>query len=456
MLRNFFDAIFRSALSILGAMLTTISAVLFLTLFVASELSPGFGGGYSGIVAFLFLPALFVLGLLLIPLGLWLARRRERREAGAGARSLVIDLNVPRTRYLVTVVGALTFVNLIIVGTGTYKGVQTMESTEFCGGACHSVMSPEATAHQQGAHSRVGCTKCHIGSGAEWFVRGKSSGVRQLISVTFGTFSRPIPTPVENLRTSKETCEACHARDRVKRDRLHVIDRFSEDEANTWTKTVLLNKTALVHWHLDGDVRFRSDERRAVMGEVQRVLPDGGVRAWKNGALDGGTTLAEGWRTMECVDCHNRPAHAYQRPEDELDRALASGALDRTLPFLRREGLRVLRLPWTSWDEAREGITRELSTFYAARPGVEPGRVRAASATLFELYRRNVYPTMRIAWGTYPSFLDHHEDQGCFRCHTSDLVSGDGVKISQRCELCHVVLAEKEEHPEILDELSGE
>ncbi|MBL8921793.1 MAG: cytochrome C [Myxococcaceae bacterium] len=452
MFKAFFEALFRSWLSIVGSVLTTVSAGVFLVLLVVAELNPGFGGGYGGIVAFLFLPPFFVLGLVLIPLGL--ARARRRKEP---ARAPVIDFNLPRTRALATVVGALTVVNVGVVGTATYKGVSTMESPEFCGGACHSVMHPEYAAWQRGPHSKVACTRCHVGSGAEWFVRGKATGVRQLVSVARGTFERPIPTPVENLRPANETCEGCHARDRIMRDRLKVFDRFAEDEGNTWKKTVLLNKTKAVHWHLDGAVRFRSDRRRLVVAEVARPLPDGGVRTWRNEALDGGAAL-EVFRTMDCTDCHNRPAHAYQRPKDEVDRALASGALDRTLPFVRREGLRLLLKDWPSWDAARAGIATELKAFYAAgyAATVTPGRAEAAATTLFELYQRNVFPEMKVGWKTYPDFRDHEDDSGCFRCHSSDLVSADGAKIPTRCEVCHVTLAEEEEQPEILDALSGE
>ncbi|MEW5738503.1 MAG: NapC/NirT family cytochrome c [Myxococcota bacterium] len=454
MIKTFFGAIFRSPLSLVGALLTTVSAVLFLTLFVAAELNPRLGGGYAGIVSFVILPGVFVLGLLLIPLGL--ARLRKKEREGGEARAPVIDLNVPRTRMVVSMVALLTLVNVVIVATATYKGVQTMESVEFCGGACHSVMSPEYTAYQRSPHSRVQCTRCHVGSGAEWFVRGKASGVDQLVSVALGTYPRPIPTPVEDMREAEETCEECHARGRVMRDRLSVIDRFEEDEGNTWKKTVLLNKVAKVHWHVGSQVRFRSDAKRLFVAELERPLPDGGVRRWKNEqSPDAG--VSDEWRTMDCVDCHNRPAHAYQRPRDEVDRALASGAVDRTLPFIRREGLRVVQLPWPDHDAAKAGIRRELSDFYAKRyPDVAAARVDRAAEGLFELYRRNVFPSMNIGWGTYPDFRDHDGEGGCFRCHTSDLTSADGLKVSDRCELCHLTLAEEEESPEILELMSEE
>lgn len=455
MLRAFLGAIFRSALGIVGALLTTVSALLFVMLFVLAELNPRLGGGYAGIITFLVLPVFFVLGLVLMPIGLARVRRAER--AGGEARAPVIDLNVPRTRSVVTMVTLLSVVNLGIIATATYKGVQTMDSVEFCGGACHSVMSPEATAHQLAPHAKVQCTKCHVGSGAEWFVRGKTNGIDQLFSVAFGTYPRPIPTPIDGLRSPSDTCEECHSRERGTKEQLRVINRFQEDEANTWKKTVLLDKVSVSHWHVRNTVRFRSNAKRTFVGEVELALPDGGVRRWKNaaGPPEDGGALTDAWRTMDCLDCHNRPAHTYQRPRDEVDRALASGELDRELPFIRREGLRIIQGRWPSHDAAREGIAAELRAFYSKQaPAIEAGRIDAAAKALFALYSRNVFPAMNVQWGTYPSFRDHEGDNGCFRCHVSDLESPDEHKISDRCELCHLVVAEEEDAPEVLEFLT--
>lgn len=158
---------------------------------------------------------------------------------------------------------------------------------------------------------------------------------------------------------------------------------------------------------------------------------------------------------MDCVDCHNRPAHTYERPTDAIDRALASGALDRTLPFLRREALRIVQLPFETTDAARAGIRSELHRFYDS--STTAPRVDLTADALIVLFERNVFPSMKVGWNTYPTFDDHEDDQsGCFRCHTSELEPVGGSRISGRCELCHVTVAEKEENPEILDSLSDE
>ena len=71
--------------------ITTVSAVAFLTL-VAADLFGMFTNPYAGLVIFIAVPALFVFGLLLIPLGIWLQRRALRRDPSASVDWPVIDL----------------------------------------------------------------------------------------------------------------------------------------------------------------------------------------------------------------------------------------------------------------------------------------------------------------------------------------------------------------------------
>ena len=77
--RTFVTAITRNAISLCGAALTTTAAVLFISLFVGESLGLG-GGPYLGILTFVVFPAIFVLGLALIPAGILWQRRRVRRE----------------------------------------------------------------------------------------------------------------------------------------------------------------------------------------------------------------------------------------------------------------------------------------------------------------------------------------------------------------------------------------
>jgi len=193
-------------LTLAGAALTTSSAFV-LVWFWFMELTSGRAvHPYAGILLFLILPALFLFGLVLIPIGI-LRLRRQRKASGEEPLPLqAVDFKHPGVRRLLTVVGVLTFINVSILGTAGLKGVEYMDSNQFCGLTCHTVMSPEYTAFLDSPHSRVGCAQCHIGHGAPALVRAKLSGTRQLFAVAFGTFSRPIPSPVEHLRPARETC----------------------------------------------------------------------------------------------------------------------------------------------------------------------------------------------------------------------------------------------------------
>jgi len=467
-MNDIFKFISRSVLALVGVGLTSVCAILFLSMVAIEEFGAlGHGvGPYAGIIAYLLLPAIFVVGLILIPIGAWRTRRRDRRRIAAGQQSIqapVVDLNQPRTRAIVLLIGVLTAVNVVIIATATYKGVEVMESSEFCGGACHTVMSPQYEAYKRSPHARVRCTQCHIGPGANWFVKSKLSGSWQLISVALDLFPRPIPTPVENLRPARETCEQCHWPSKFVGDRLKIITHYDEDERQTEKKTVLLIKVGGIqagtgrgiHWHVDprNVVRYRSDKKRQHIYDVE-LTTDGVTRLYKaKEAPPAGAPQEPDWRTMDCVDCHNRPTHAYPQPRDEIDRVLSSGELDRTLPYIKREGVRIVQLKFASHDEAGRGIRKELVDFYSQQyPDLfknEAQRVEEAAKKLFEIYRVNVSPEMKIDWGTYVNFQLNHD--GCFRCHNADHQTEDGKRISKKCDTCHEALAEGETAPEILD-----
>lgn len=469
-MKNFFIALTRNPISLVGAAITTASAVLFVTLFVLDALGME-GGPYAGIVAFLIVPAVFVVGLLLIPVGISRERRRERAAAARGEAPPafpVLDFNRPEVRNRGLVIVALTLVNLVLLAVATYKGVETMETTAFCGQACHSVMAPEFTAYQRGAHASVGCVQCHIGPGAGWFVKSKLSGSWQVISVNLKLYPTPIPSPVHNLRPARETCEQCHWPQKFVGDRLKVIDSYADDEANTQLKTVLLmrvggiaGRTAQgIHWHVDPAnlIRYRSDESREKIYEVELTGADGKVERFLGPGAESEEAKQGVWRTMDCVDCHNRPSHTFHSPEDEVDLAIRDGKIARDLPFVRREGVRLLRGDYPSHEAATAAILAGLKEFYAReRPEIAAGRapaIEAAAAALAEGYRSNVFPNMKVTWGTYPNHIGHESTPGCYRCHDEEHKTAEGRTISQDCATCHSLLAMQEEDPEILKTLS--
>ena len=468
-MRSFFQAMMRDAVSLTGAAITTASALVFLTLF-SVELLGAHGSPYLGILAYLIVPGLFLFGLLLIPIGIWRSRRRDRRLAAEG-RAIpgfpVIDMNEGRTRRMVLVFLALTVVNLVILATATYKGVEVMDSTPFCGSTCHTVMQPEFTAHSRSPHSRVACVACHIGPGGSWFVKSKLSGSWQLIAVAFDLYPRPIPTPVENLRPARETCEQCHWPTKFVGDRLRVITHHADDEKSTPLKTVMLMRIGGlqgrashgIHWHVDPGVRirYRSDAKRESIREVEATGPDGAVKRFSAGGTPPAGAGEGEWRVMDCVDCHNRPTHIYRTPEDEVDAAMAEGRIDRGLPFARREAIKALRAPYDSHDAARAGIASAFASFYEKEhPDVAAAKreeIDRAGRLLGDLYAFNVFPKMKVGWGTYPNHLGHMTSTGCFRCHDGEHKDAGGDVISGECDTCHTVLAMDEENPKVLEDL---
>jgi len=461
-------------LGMAGAVLTTVSAILFLTLFALEQV--GFHGGpYLGILAFLIIPGIFMAGLALIPLGLWRDRVRRRRaleEGAPGAEQLPVwDLNRDRVRRNFLVFILLSAVNVVILVVATYKGVEVMDSTQFCGAACHSVMDPEYTTYQRSPHARVKCVECHIGPGANWFVKSKLSGSWQLVSVALDLYPRPIPVPVHNLRPARETCEQCHWPQKFVGDIFKVNTHFEEDEANTRVETVMVVKVGGregershgIHWHVDPrhEVRYRADENRQHIYEVE-MIEDGVVKdRWKGPEADSEEAQAAAtWRTMDCVDCHNRPTHIYRMPETEIDSALDEGRIDTTLPYVRREGLAALEREYPSHEAARAGISAAIEGFYAkSYPDVARDRkdaVAEAGRELGNIWCWNVFPGMNITWGTYRSDIGHPDmssEVGCFRCHGGEHTDENGDSIPMDCTMCHNVLAEREKNPEVLQSL---
>jgi len=445
----------RSPLSVLGMVLTTVSAVLFLVVFLA-DLFGLHTNPYLGILFFLILPTIFIAGLVLIPVGAWSQRRRVARgQAPAAFQWPRIDLNEPLQRRRAVLVFTLTMANIVIVSLASYKGIEYMDSVEFCGQVCHSVMAPEYTAYQGGPHARVPCVECHIGSGASWFAKSKLSGTRQLLAVSFHTYSRPIPSPVKDLRPARDTCEQCHWPGKFHGDIVRRVHEYAEDEKNSETVTTLEihvgggsdrpGGVQGIHWHVDAanEIEYIStDDRRQVIPWVRIKDRSGKVREFVAEGVTADQLATGERRRMDCMDCHNRPSHPMAgTPERAVNQLMAETVSLRTLPFVRRETVRLLKGSYASQDAAAEGISSGLREFFRANyPEVYMGRrqdVERAVAGTERIYRQNVFPEMKVQFGTYPNNIGHMDFPGCFRCHDDSHKSKDGKTIGQECDSCH-------------------
>src|SRR5215475_2042280 len=232
----------QNTISLIGVVLTTSSAITLIGFWIYDFMLVGPPHPYVGILLFLILPGVFVFGLLLIPIGI-LLRRKKLRDAGELPTIYpAIDLKTDIVRNSILFVACATILNIMIFGYASYQGVTYMDSTTFCGLTCHTVMAPEYSAYQNSPHARVECVSCHIGPGAGWFVRSKLSGLRQVFAVTFKTYSQPIPSPVKYLRPARETCEQCHWPQRFSGDKVLVKTNYKDDEKNTALTTALILK----------------------------------------------------------------------------------------------------------------------------------------------------------------------------------------------------------------------
>jgi hypothetical protein len=439
----------RHPLAIAGAFITAVSAVVFLALLTAALIGL-FDNPYAGLVVFVGIPAVFVLGIVLVPIGMWLQRRKLARHPETVDDWPVYDFRLARVRravLLFTAAGALGVAVALVAG---YGSLHWMESPTFCGQACHVPMQPQFTAWQAGPHARIACVNCHVGEGARGFVQAKLAGTRQLVHVMTGTYPRPVPAGAQVPFGGHElTCGRCHQPMKIPGDVIRVKREYADDDRSTETMTVLLmhvgraNPTGrAIHWHADPStsVEFASsDAARQTITYVKTTSPDGTVKEYFAEGAAGKPLQAESLRRMDCVDCHNMVGHRIATaPEQAVDRAIADGAVSRALPFARREAVRLLKTSYTNSDEASRRIDEELRRFYAAQSGtIDPQALGRAVSALQNAYARNVFSTMKVSWGSYPDNTGHMASPGCFRCHDGSHTAKDGTTIGSECEYCH-------------------
>ena len=439
----------RNPLSLIGVAIATATAVVFLVL-LALEMGGQLRNPYLGLLLFVAVPAVFLLGLLLIPLGIW--RRRRRFAPGRAPEEWpVIDLRLPRTRTVIFAVSMLTFVNVLIVSLAAYGAVHHMESAEFCGTTCHTTMEPEWAAYKVSAHARVSCVSCHVGPGAEALVQSKIAGTRQLWQLFTNNVPTPVPAPVHSMRAARETCATCHWPGKNHGDKLKQIREYGDDEKNSETVTTLQVHVgggdaeegigSGIHWHMNIDNRIEyisTDAQRQVIPWVKLTNRAGKVTEF---TVEGTTPadLAKGeYRVMDCLDCHNRPAHTFEpSAERAVDNAIARGEIPRSLPFVRRESVAALKTVYPSKDAAMAAIAAKFRELYHPRAGEAPVAMFRTIEAVQALYATNVFPAMKVGWGTYPNNLGHMAFQGCFRCHDDNHKAATGKTIAQDCESCH-------------------
>jgi len=453
----------RNPISLIGLALAAVAFVnivlLILIDLLASHPSP-----YIGILAYMVAPGILVFGLILVPIGMVVERRRRLRHVGVPFHFAKFDLNNPAQRSTFAFVLSFIVIFSLISAVGSYKAYEFTDSVDFCGQLCHTVMHPEFTAYQASPHARVACVDCHVGSGASWYVKSKLSGMRQVYYTALGTYPRPIPTPVHNLRPAQDTCEQCHWPKKFWGAQLKNFTHYGSDEQNTPRVIRMLIKTGGgdpllgqagggIHWHMNIANKityFATDEQRQVIPWVRTEDENGKVTDYA--VKDGSPTQAQldkaVKRRMDCIDCHNRPSHIYVPPDLSVDRSISGHAIDATLPFIKQQGVQVLTTDYKTSADAQKAIAENITKFYQEKyPQIASSKadsVKQAVTELQRIYSTTFFPEMNLNWKTHPNNIGHFYFQGCFRCHDGNHVSKEGKVISKDCNSCHTVLEQQE------------
>lgn len=429
---------------------------------------------YMGILTYIILPSILIFGLLLIAYGIIRERKREKQGKLRSQRLPVIDLNDPKKRAMFVTFSVGSIILMLFSAFGSFKAYEYTETDEFCGTVCHAVMEPEYTAYLDSPHSRVGCVGCHIGSGTSWYVKSKFSGAYQVYSVLFNKYSRPIPTPVKELRPAEGTCEQCHAPSHFFNEKKVDYTYYISDEQNTKSTISMLikiggGKSELgaiegVHWHANPDniiSYIHTDERRLEIPWVKVVSKDGKETIFRNkdAEFDEKNFNKENLRTMDCIDCHNRPSHIYHQPDKMMNLMMANGKIDESIPFIKSISVEVLEDNYSTKQQALENIDQRINDFYNSNyPDIYKSKkenINQSIEVVKSIYSRNYFPYMNADWKHFPDNISHVYTPGCFRCHDGNHVSDDGKVISNDCNSCHKIISQTDNNGESRVDLNG-
>ena len=434
---------------------------LFLSLLDASSKR---SNPYLGIFAYAVFPAVLVFGLALVAAGMFRERGRRRGLAGSQLPEYPrIDFNSRRQRRVAGLALAVGVMVIPISAVTSYRAYEVTESVAFCGDACHTTMGPEKRAHENSAHARVRCVECHVGPGAESYVKAKFSGVRRMYAAMTNTYKRPIPPPVYTLRSATETCGECHWNEKFFGSVLKTFTHFGYDEGNSQRQIDLLMKVgggnrenglaSGIHWHMNvaNELQYIStDEKHQAIPWVSHKDADGRLTIYtvKEGGLSQVQVAVAEKRHMDCMDCHNRAAHTFNPPDRIMNIALLTGRVDPSLPFVKQQGVGALSGKYATTEEALARIESTLDSFYkrgyAQVYAAKRTSIQAAVREIQRLFSQNFSPHMNANWEAYPENVGHYYSPGCFRCHDGRHFSSDGRVIRKDCDLCHTTARQEE------------
>ncbi|MGC8743976.1 MAG: NapC/NirT family cytochrome c [Verrucomicrobiia bacterium] len=440
---------FRNWLSLSGVAIMAGSLFAFILLFILDSIAH-FSNPYVGVLSYLVCPSLWVIGAIVAVIGA-IIEHRKMRKAGGEAEKLLIDLARKHDRkILFSFIGIILFFFLFIA-IGSYHGYHFTESSAFCGQVCHQVMKPEMVTYQHSPHARVSCAECHIGPGASWFVKYKISGAYQVYATIANKYPRPVPTPIKNLRPAQETCERCHWPKKFVGNLDRTYNYYLSDETNTLFTIRMLMKVGGadpthgpvggIHWHMNVANKIEyiaTDTNRLVIPWVRVTDPLGVVTEFRTKNFTNDISNYS-IRTMDCMDCHNRPSHIYKSPNDAVNLAMSLGKIDPSIPWIKSNAVYMLVQDYKNETEAIQKIATTLSNIYTNNP-----KIRPVIAAVQDIYTNNFFPEMKANWKVYPNHIGHKDWPGCFRCHDGKHKTADGKQTikANDCNACHIILAQ--------------
>lgn len=444
---------FNNWISAIGAVIGA-GALFSFAFLVWMDFSQGEKNPYLGILTYLVAPGFLITGIVLVLFGAWAQRRYALKHAGDRPDRWQIDFGDIRQRRFIFGFAAAGVLFLILSAFGSYQTYHYSESTQFCGQVCHQAMNPEFVSYKRGAHARVDCVECHIGSGAEWFVKAKINGTHQLIAYITDRYNRPIATPIKNLRPAQDICEKCHWPEKFHGNVEINFAHFLSDKKNTpYTARMLMhvNKSQPgsplggIHWHVSDTERveyFAKDEKRQDIPWMRVTnLKTGAARVFRTEEFKG-EPPADQVRVMDCMDCHNRPAHTFPTANDAIEKALVDGSLTSKLPNIKRVAVQAMTQKEITTDA---GAAAQIEKFLRAKytdPALAaelPGAVAAVQA----VFARTIFPERKADWRVYPNNIGHKDWPGCFRCHDDKHKTAAGEKVSSSdCTSCHTILSQ--------------
>jgi len=472
-MKRFLPKIFYNPVSLVGGSISLVSFGLILFLMVLELLSRDHKP-YMGIIAFVVLPAFLLIGIAIFFYGAIRENKRIKSGISKEYEFPVIDMNDPHQRKAVVFFSSAGILLLLFSAFGSYKAYEYTDSDAFCGELCHSVMSPEYTAYQVSPHSRVGCVKCHIGPGADWFVRSKLSGAYQVYATIFNKYPRPIPTPIENLRPAQETCEQCHWPQHFYSEKQVVNDYYESDEKNTRWNLYLLMKigggneeagpTSGIHWHMNIKNKityYALDKERQIIPYIEVESLNGSKTTYRSTEIkftkdDLKNAIS---RRMDCIDCHNRPTHIYHPPAKSINHVISLGWINRKLPYIKSIAVQALEQDYTTKEVALDSIYQIIDEFYAFNyPQIYKtmkSDIDKAIKEIQKIYSRNYFPEMKVSWKNHFNNIGHMYYPGCFRCHDGKHINDEGKVLTKDCNTCHIILSQSFENEPVRLSLEG-